>query len=266
MSDSEFEGFNWSSNTKVRKHHNAIKIFHNHTTIQNDDGSLHERYTQLEHIPHPDPLISRRGFILNPQDEAGLARLRNIAATIATYEDPGKKYNFYTWRWKETPSGQVIISFCYEDQATLDRLRPGVSTAIALWHNKLGESSGIYLNDCLGVCRNPDIDTIWIKYRPGKVGATLGWSPEYVAQKHELMLDPSLMSVSRNLEGLQLTKSKGATWDIYCATLAHELGHIMGLVHEHQRPDALSHIRFDCQALLGYAAAKQEAIAGRMDS
>jgi hypothetical protein len=41
--------------------------------------------------------------------------------------------------------------------------------------------------------------------------------------------------------------------------LAHELGHVFGLVHEHQRPDRDTYIRYNPQNVVGFEAAMQEA-------
>ncbi|KAF2825155.1 hypothetical protein CC86DRAFT_39547 [Ophiobolus disseminans] len=43
----------------------------------------------------------------------------------------------------------------------------------------------------------------------------------------------------------------------WIAALAHELGHICGLWHEHQRPDRDHYVRFNCEALKGYDQAKK---------
>lgn len=34
-------------------------------------------------------------------------------------------------------------------------------------------------------------------------------------------------------------------------------GHVIGLLHEHQRPDAADSVKFDCHALSGYKKAKK---------
>lgn len=38
--------------------------------------------------------------------------------------------------------------------------------------------------------------------------------------------------------------------------MAHELGHVAGLDHEHQRTDARAHFHFDCSQIHGYAEVK----------
>ncbi|KAF2427124.1 hypothetical protein EJ08DRAFT_681096 [Tothia fuscella] len=39
--------------------------------------------------------------------------------------------------------------------------------------------------------------------------------------------------------------------------VVHELGHVMGLHHEHQRHDAAAHVKFNCPEVRGYAEAKK---------
>ena len=38
-------------------------------------------------------------------------------------------------------------------------------------------------------------------------------------------------------------------------------GHVIGLMHEHQRPDAPRYVRFDCTALHGYDVAERRVAA-----
>ncbi|KAK5119485.1 hypothetical protein LTR85_007585 [Meristemomyces frigidus] len=42
------------------------------------------------------------------------------------------------------------------------------------------------------------------------------------------------------------------------ATLMHELGHVIGLLHEHQRPDRDQYLQFNCHNLEGYKEAKEQ--------
>lgn len=40
--------------------------------------------------------------------------------------------------------------------------------------------------------------------------------------------------------------------------MAHELGHAIGIQHEHQGPDRDSFVRFNCRKLEGYREAKEK--------
>ena len=44
----------------------------------------------------------------------------------------------------------------------------------------------------------------------------------------------------------------------------HVVGHVLGLHHEHQRPDAPQKLKFDCRALFQYAQA--ESLVATMDA
>lgn len=44
----------------------------------------------------------------------------------------------------------------------------------------------------------------------------------------------------------------------------HVVGHVLGLTHEHQRPDAPQKLKFDCRALSQYAQA--ESLVASMDA
>jgi hypothetical protein len=45
-------------------------------------------------------------------------------------------------------------------------------------------------------------------------------------------------------------------WEVFTITFAHELGHIFGLHHEHQRTDRGQYVHFACENIKGYDAAK----------
>jgi hypothetical protein len=44
-------------------------------------------------------------------------------------------------------------------------------------------------------------------------------------------------------------------------SVAHELGHAFGLLHEHQRPDRNDHVVFQCNMIVGYDAVLKRALA-----
>lgn len=44
--------------------------------------------------------------------------------------------------------------------------------------------------------------------------------------------------------------SQTGTYAAWCT--AHEIGHLLGFIHEHQRPDAGEHVELNCPATIGY--------------
>jgi hypothetical protein len=68
--------------------------------------------------------------------------------------------------------------------------------------------------------------------------ATVGYNPENRPGRHQI-----IMSQAHNMD-----------W-----TAAHEIGHVFGLLHEHQRPDRDFFIHFDCRNVQGYQQALAQA-------
>lgn len=57
-------------------------------------------------------------------------------------------------------------------------------------------------------------------------------------------------------ETWETTAGQPETFAELAAAIAHELGHVFGLFHEHQRPDAADHLTFHCENLFGFATVK----------
>ncbi|KAF2648075.1 hypothetical protein K491DRAFT_722874 [Lophiostoma macrostomum CBS 122681] len=66
--------------------------------------------------------------------------------------------------------------------------------------------------------------------------ATVGWNPK--DSTNVMLIHPFLLR---------------DRVDELVDTVAHELGHVFGLLHEHQRPDREHYIKYECRKLMGYA-------------
>ncbi|KAF2419010.1 hypothetical protein EJ08DRAFT_738945 [Tothia fuscella] len=76
-------------------------------------------------------------------------------------------------------------------------------------------------------------------------------------RKWHTALGPLAEVQFNNYKNICGAKENGQDADAYrVAMITHELGHVLGLVHEHQRYDAHDHIIFNCQNVRGYEEAK----------
>ncbi|KAK4954616.1 hypothetical protein LTR10_008049 [Elasticomyces elasticus] len=141
------------------------------------------------------------------------------------------------------------IVYCYEDAWEIGNFPPLVGQAFSKWRDALDQSALDFVPDpsCYGILEcgcatsltQPDTLHI-IRSTDGQTKAVVGY--EYDSNRdgrHTLKIggyDP------KNQESVPL----------YVLAIAHELGHVAGLAHEHQRPDRDIDLRFDCSALVGY--------------
>ncbi|KAI9775074.1 MAG: hypothetical protein M1839_001466 [Geoglossum umbratile] len=124
---------------------------------------------------------------------------------------------FSIWPWefaKKWPGG--VIRYKFESTAARAALISGVTEAIRRWKVK---------TPFLQFIEDPAA-TLTIKHTVGPNGC---WSPVGVG---------SVMSLDT------------ASCDV--ATYVHEFGHLLGLIHEHQRPDRDAYVTFQCQNVIGF--------------
>ncbi|KAF2746964.1 hypothetical protein M011DRAFT_72460 [Sporormia fimetaria CBS 119925] len=187
----------------------------------------------------------------------------------AGWHDAVSKRGSITKPWPKSPSNGkpapiVELPFCLRDPYAEVHAKYVLETALQVWRvNGLGEPgphSGHRLQwtfaDPGTYCRHPDGNwnkavhghTIEVLINPAISGgaASLGFTPpawDSRPGRHQLALGEDVWKLPL-FEALPV--------------VAHEIGHLFGLTHEHQRPDRDHYVKFMCHNLVGYEAVKRE--------
>lgn len=161
------------------------------------------------------------------------------------------------------------MPWCWKNQNSKDVLEDILLTAIDSWHTALGWKAGIsFLMHCKEFCAGiPAENTVLnIEFCPGKISGTLGL---YTTRNngHRLCYDPAVVP---QMPGDSRWQDRtGPAWDKVVGVMVYELGtifpsrhnprrsntntgHVLGLMHEHQRPDAATNITIHYDRIEGY--------------
>ncbi|QDS73477.1 hypothetical protein FKW77_009063 [Venturia effusa] len=243
IADENTATFLWSSKISVRQNRHGKQLLHNYTIYTDQSGVERSRWLKREFVPNPidkSRWMKRSfGVVVPPQD--------NYQDTVVWPKDPAH------------PERPALIPLCYVDSRSQSILEPLVLQGIKDWHNKLGPNRGVgFVVLSYKICdeqvhdrnngqviRNPGLthDTVHIQYDdPGSISATIGYYRRTCAPgRHRLFFNPN--------QAQPQEVARDAHW-----AMTHELGHVLGLLHEHQRPDAGQHITLVCSAIAGYSA------------
>ncbi|KAH6875114.1 hypothetical protein BKA58DRAFT_418724 [Alternaria rosae] len=163
--------------------------------------------------------------------------------------------------YKDTPN--VWIEYCFATEEDFTKYKDVVEEAAGEWKNKIGSGeSNQHRFDGFRHYHHEDTnsdprcrlqDGKWNPFVP-EYTLMIMEADDFITRATVGYLDASINShAGRHALHLWMGPQVWKTWKWQ---VTHELGHVLGLEHEHQRDDRDQYIYYDCSKLEGYATAK----------
>ncbi|QDS70157.1 hypothetical protein FKW77_005981 [Venturia effusa] len=239
LTEDEYYNTHWSTEVSVRTSASGQLVLHNYTVFVDSDGTERTRWLKREFFPKT---LLKRSVSIDKQSRFHWANAANNQA--------------------RGPGCPIVIMLCFYNAASRDSLRDVVNEGIKRWHDALGEGRGVHFAITKSVLcfkqvlslngnyePNPDFGThvVIVKENTRNIRET---SFGYEAPFDKTNID--------NWHTLDFDARDGShehgnpTTELTFHGIVHELGHILGLMHEHQRKDASQYLTFHCDNLPNY--------------
>jgi hypothetical protein len=156
-----------------------------------------------------------------------------------------------------------IVYYCYDDVQTYNALREPVSAAIKTWEKALGPPNARNGHSVMfKMATNRRGRPYFCQHRPGRwnknvLPNTLAIQDKRGVQAHCKATYGGSWRPQSKVKGWKFKMEVG--WDYTVNFLVHEFGHVLGMAHEHQRPDRDKYIKFNCKNLWGFKEALDQA-------
>ncbi|KAK4548754.1 hypothetical protein LTR36_008527 [Oleoguttula mirabilis] len=156
------------------------------------------------------------------------------------------------------PNQKQPIRYCFKDQRSHDRLQTIVDQAVARWAHALAPASNLeigYDHDDTYLCNDAKIRPDALVISDESTDGNENWDDCDTKSTTGYKYTTDNARGRHTLEFCHLKPGdEAATEPGAVRAMMHELGHVMGLAHEHQRPDRNDVLRFVCSNLDGYEA------------
>ncbi|KAF2865297.1 hypothetical protein BDV95DRAFT_256423 [Massariosphaeria phaeospora] len=162
------------------------------------------------------------------------------------------------WPLDDDDTGYCTVKYCYDNQDTKNGLNSAWNLAHWIWLKALGGPASKETNHCLRF-KEIEVDQ---KKHPGATNFCLTndkrWNKAVPGDTLRVSHDKH-NRVNRATVGYSKETSAGRNWVVLdtipwmqASIFVHEIGYILGMIHEHQRVDRDEYIRFRCDKLAGY--------------
>ncbi|KAF1964279.1 hypothetical protein BU23DRAFT_604891 [Bimuria novae-zelandiae CBS 107.79] len=207
----------------------------------------------------------------------GLAFVSQILAAVTAFDPSEHARNHarsfeavtnnvrQTWPILDGSGGRNVVRYCYADAVSKAKLQQDFEAAIQIWMTALGGAASstaehnLVFAEVSGQGGEEKFCSAWYQ-RLDQDRYTLIWD---ASSDHSAVIGyiPPAQLVGGKLDPpnrhhMHLSTLSGAH---KIHKYAHELGHVLALVHEHQRPDRDQHVIYRCHKVRGFSDAFQKA-------